>query len=362
MTTGALTLSRDDARRFAVGAQAIGASLSVGDTVRRLGFVQIDPINVCGRMHDHILRNRVPGYRPDDLAQALYPPPSAPRPLVEQHHPKTGIFAAFPAEAWPHLLAAMRRRSRGTGAWSGKLTPRERAMAERVFERLAQGGPVAPEDFADSGRARAVWGSATVAKATLQKLFFHGRLLIAGRRANRRLYDLPERLMASEVLALPEPSAAQTERWLVDQKLRQYRLVALSRAEQRLAADAVAVAVEGCPPLFCRREDLPLLDRRDHGPAGAVLLAPLDPLIYHRPLTRALWDFDYTWEAYTPPRLRKRGYYALPILSGGALVGHVDPAADTRAGRLRVRARRVRRGHATRPALAALASFLGLRL
>jgi uncharacterized protein YcaQ len=92
-----------------------------------------------------------------------------------------------------------------------------------------------------------------------------------------------------------------------------------------------------------------------------LLLAPLDPLIYDRRVARALWDFDYTWEAYTPPAKRVRGYYALPILAGTELVGHVDPKADRAAGKLRIMARRVRRGHSITDALAALASFLGLR-
>jgi uncharacterized protein YcaQ len=78
-------------------------------------------------------------------------------------------------------------------------------------------------------------------------------------------------------------------------------------------------------------------------------------------VTSALWDFDYTWEAYTPPAKRQRGYYAQPVLAGTELVGHVDAKADREKGRLRVVARRVRRGHRTAPAVRALAGWLGLR-
>ncbi len=92
-----------------------------------------------------------------------------------------------------------------------------------------------------------------------------------------------------------------------------------------------------------------------------MLLAPLDPLIYDRRVTSALWGFDYTWEVYTPPAKRKRGYYALPILAGTEIVGHVDPKADREKRRLRVMARSVRRGHKITDAVRALAGWLGLR-
>jgi uncharacterized protein YcaQ len=79
--------------------------------------------------------------------------------------------------------------------------------------------------------------------------------------------------------------------------------------------------------------------------ADALLLAPLDPLIYDRKLTLRLWGFDYVWEVYTPPARRKRGYYALPVLAGTEIVGHVDPKADRERRRLVVVSREVRRGY-----------------
>jgi uncharacterized protein YcaQ len=131
-----------------------------------------------------------------------------------------------------------------------------------------------------------------------------------------------------------------------------------------LVADLVQpVRVEGCPPLYCLRKDAPLFDLLpDNALRPAVqLLAPLDPLIYDRRLTAALWRFDYTWEAYTPPAKRKRGHYALPVLAGIELVGHIDAKADRNTGRLRVLSRSIRRGHKVAPALRDLVQFLGLK-
>ena len=336
------------------------------------GYVQIDPINVCGRMHDLILRNRVHGYREGDLMRHLHggaaPLPAIQRTAFEHHLPDSHVLVAFPLDAWPHLLGAMRRRTRVHSAWSGKLTPRERAFADQILAEITAHGPLSSGHFDDDRRARRVWGAATLAKSTLQKLFFHGRLLIARRDGIRRLYDLPERVLPVAALAAPEPSPTDTARWLVLTKLRQRRLVLLKRDELRMVEDLVQpIAVEGCPPLFCLPEDAALfaeIENREskiENSSDLQLLAPLDPLIYDRRVTAALWGFDYTWEVYTPPHKRTRGYYALPVLAGYELVGHVDPKADRENKKLCVVSRSVRRGHKVAPAVKGLADFLGLQ-
>jgi hypothetical protein len=117
--------------------------------------------------------------------------------------------------------------------------------------------------------------------------------------------------------------------------LRQRRLVFLKRPELPLVGDHVQpVRIDDGPLLYCLREDASLWDELSTlnlqlptSAAAPRLLAPLDPLIYDRRLTLRLWDFDYTWEVYTPAHQRTRGYYALPVLAGDQLVGHVDPKA-----------------------------------
>ena len=93
---------------------------------------------------------------------------------------------------------------------------------------------------------------------------------------------------------------------------------------------------------------------------GSAAVGAARPVVYDRRVAERLWGFDYAWEVYTPPAKRQRGYYALPVLAGTELVGHVDPKADREAGRLRVLSRRVRRGCRVAPAVKALAAFLGL--
>jgi uncharacterized protein YcaQ len=369
--TQALKVSPAGARSFLRRAHLIeNRARDIGSVIAHHGYIQIDPINVCGRMHDHILRNRVQGYREGGLMRHLHGDdsgewtPAEKRVAFEHHLPSKGILVAFPLEAWPHLSEAMHRRTKVTSAWSGRLTPREREFAVRILERFEGEGALGPEDFADERKGRQVWGAATLAKATLQKLFFHGRLLIVGRQNNRRLYDLPHRVLPASVLAERRRTPDETARWLALTRVRQHRLVALKKAELPHVEDLVqAVKIEGFPILYCLKEDVSLFDPAQAAGAEGelLLLAPLDPMIYDRRVTRHVWGFDYTWEVYVPGPKRKRGYYALPVLSGTEFVGHVDLKADREKGRLGVVSRSVRRGHVTAPAIAGLARFLGLR-
>ena len=346
----------------------------VGAVLDRYGYIQIDPINVCGRMHDLILRNRVENYRPGGLMRHLHGDgailsPGA-RTAFEHHLPGSSILVAMPHDAWPHLLEAMRERTLHDGAWSGRLSADERKLAKRILSEIGSRGPLTSSQIEDAGPSRpGVWGSATLAKSTLQKLYFHGRVLIARREGTRRFYDLPDRVLPPATLAASLPHPEETARWLALTKLRQRRLTPLKRNELAHTRDdvlTVKISDADAPLLYILREDLPLLeasreDPESTRPFAPLLLAPLDPLIYDRRTTLALWDFDYTWEVYTPPAKRVRGYYALPVLSGHEIVGHVDPKADMKAGKLNVISRSVRRGHAVAPAVKSLARFLGLR-
>jgi uncharacterized protein YcaQ len=361
------------ARRFLRRALLLDAPVAgIATALAHQGYIQIDPINVCGRMHDLILRHRVRDYREGDLMRHLHgdgtPLPAEARTAFEHHLPADHTLVALTLDAWPHLLSEMRHRTRRNGAWSGRLSPKQKEIAGVILSEITTRGPLSSEDFANTGRSRSVWGSATQAKTAMQKLFFHGRLLIARRdENNRRFYDLPERVLPTALLRQPEPSLSDTARWEVLLKLRQRRLVLLRKRELPLVADLVqAIHVDGCPVLHCLRSDLPLLDSchsdpREESPTTPLLLAPLDPLIYDRRVTSALWDFDYTWEAYTPPAKRVRGYYAQPVLAGLELVGHVDVKADREKRKLRIVSRRVRRGHRVAPAVRALAGWLGLK-
>ena len=127
----ALKLTPAEARSFVHRALLlVQPAPDLGAALAHHGYVQIDPINVCGRMHDLILRNRVVAYREGDLMRHLHGEPAAPlaavaRTAFEHHLPsQQNILVAFPLEAWPHLHAANRARAGRAGTWSGRLDAR----------------------------------------------------------------------------------------------------------------------------------------------------------------------------------------------------------------------------------------------
>jgi uncharacterized protein YcaQ len=83
-------------------------------------------------------------------------------------------------------------------------------------------------------------------------------------------------------------------------------------------------------PGYVHRDHAPLLDRARAGQLRAThttLLSPFDPLVWDRARAQAMFDFEYTIECYTPAPRRRYGYYVLPILHRGVLVGRLDAKA-----------------------------------
>lgn len=313
----ALKLTLAEARCFVHRALLLTQSApDLGAALAHLGYVQIDPINVCGHMHDLFLRNRVVAYREGDLLRHLNGEPAAPlaasaRTAFEHHLPsQQNILVAFPIEAWPHLHAANRARAGRAGTWSGRLDARQRRLAERILSEITARGPLCSDDIDGDQRDHPGWGaSASLAKTTLQKVFFHGRVLIARRINQRRYYDLLERVLPAAPLAAPKPAARESARWFATLKLRQRRLASLKRDELRAIDDLVQpIAIEDCGQHYCLSSDRPLLLSSLESLGSKLgnfpprLIAPLDPLIYDRRLTARLWNLDYTWEVYTRRR------------------------------------------------------------
>lgn len=363
-----LTVSKLTARRFMRIATGLENGFpNVETALDHLGFVQIDPINVCGRMQDHILRNRVATYQEGDLERHLHAPDQ--RTAFEHHLPDSQNLAALPLDAWPHLQRTMQNRSLSDSNWSGKLTSAERKIAKQILTRIATEGPLCSQDIKSERKIKThAWDTGSLAKSALQKLFFHGRVLISRREKNRRYYDLPEHVLPSATLNTAIPSEAETTRWLALLKLRQRRLTVLKATEFNSAEDQVtSVSVKNTPTprLHVLTSDAEILDRAAGIPkttSKPLLLAPLDPVIYDRRVTETLWDFDYRWEVYVPPLKRRRGYYVLPLIHGHRFIGHADLKADRSARALHIISHQSTNTNHARAAIRSLAAFLGLKV
>lgn len=359
---GHVQLTARQARGFMQLATGLCAPMSsIGQALDHLGFVQIDPINVCGRMQDHILRHRVMGYQEHDLMRHLHA--GGARVAFEHHLPDSGNLAALPLQAWPYLQRSMRERRASESSWAGELSPAEKKLAPRILSRVLAEGPLCPQDIDSDRKPKSyAWDSTSVAKGTMQKLFFHGRLLIARREANRRYYDLPERVLPAATLNVRTPSEKETIRWLALLKLRQRRLSVLTRAELREIVDdvlPVTLSDRAGPTLYILRADSDKLDC-DTNPPGPILIAPLDPIIYDRRVTESVWSYDYRWEVYVPPQKRIRGYYALPLLHRHRFIGHADLKADRPRGVLNRVGGEVSAASHLCTAVGSLAAFLNL--
>ena len=305
----------------------------VASAVERLEFAQEDSINVCGRIHDLILWARVAGYAPSLLHDALY---QSPRQVFEYYFPN---LVVLPLADYPYFVRAMQRRAATPGRWHG-LQDDEHAVAERVLAHMDTHGPLRTRAAAgEDGHTMSGWGTrTTVAARVITKLWLHGRLTVARRENFERWFDRTERLLP-HVAALPLPTEADEQAHLLRKRKRSQRLFRLRKGDtDTLGADAfVPLKIEGVArQWWILREDLPALHAAHDGTASDTLhlLAPLDPLVYDRGRNRDVWDFDYTWEVYTPAAKRKWGYYVLPILHGDRLVGRVDPKIDRKTGLL----------------------------
>src|SRR5262249_5853051 len=86
---------------------------------------------------------------------------------------------------------------------------------------------------------------------------------------------------------------------------------------------------------YVHRDFAPMIDAASNGELASTvttLLSPFDPVVWDRKRAAALFDFDYVIECYVPAVKRKYGYYVLPILNRGKLIGRVDAKAHRANG------------------------------
>jgi uncharacterized protein len=348
-----LVLSSDEARRFLVRRHLLtpprslpAESESVLAVVRRLGLLQFDPLEAPGaRSHELVLHARIAGYQRGWCERWLYGPD---RRLFEVYNKSLNIVPT--AELPLYRLGWERSEAR----YRDGIFHEQAQVVGAVLERIRREGPLSTSDFAEHAHSVEWWWAPTrVARAVLEALFVSGRLGIARREGNRRLYELTERLLPARLLARREPEEVAIRHRL----LSRFRALGMtapsapeevmggagSAAERRrgtlaLVEEGVLVEarVEGLRwPHYLLAEEVPLLEEGD-APAAVTFLSPQDPLVCDRGMLRDLWGFDYRWEVYVPEAKRRWGYYVLPLLFGHRLVGRIEPRFDRRRRRLEV--------------------------
>ena len=276
-----------------------GSAQSVLETVRRLGFLQIDPISSVAPPQYLVLWSRLGHYDRAELDRLLWEE----KKLVEWR------AFIYPMEDLPYLRARMRGYSRRRSEYLKE----HRAFRQYVMRELESRGPLLSREIethvSRKGRDRHDWWGARQMGLMLEVLSARGLVAVAGRRGGQRVWDLAERVY-------PDTEVATTKEADAYFKEKRWRSLGVKLERGRFLAHPDAV-------------DGPVLNR-------ITFLSPFDRLIHDRGRTEALWDFYYRLEMYVPKLKREYGYYVLPILRGDRLVGRIEPVYNRKTRELTV--------------------------
>jgi len=326
---------------------------SLQDFVAATGGLQLDSINVVERAHYVTAWSRFGPYDRASFDRLVY----RRRVLFEYWSHVACMVATRHFPAWRR---AMLDYERGHKGWSTFLRKHARVI-EEVERAIAEQGPLGNADFQHRRPTggRAGWWNWKPATHALDFLFMKGRIAVASRTHFHKRFDLIERVLPG-ALSEPPLTPEAFRRWHVVQSLRAMgaatlpdlnwymtfprRFTATRRATLRALereGAVVEIAIEGARGRwFALREDLDALaaaGRRRQASRGATLLSPFDSFLWHRERTRRLFGFDYRIEVYVPAHKRTHGYYSLPILVDGHLVGKADVKNHRERRRLELR-------------------------
>ncbi|MDW4910416.1 crosslink repair DNA glycosylase YcaQ family protein [Streptomyces sp. ADMS] len=340
-------LSADEARRIALRAQGFlgtpNRKAGVRGILRHLGAVQLDTISVLARSHELIPYARL-GAIPRKKVEDAYwaPDPTNPQTALAPTTTSTPHPHAFeywshaacvlPVEEWPHF-AFRRRAYRSRPQWNHDLPPDAYAQ---VIKQLRTEGPLTATELGGAKRT-SEWWDWSGTKVAVERALMYGEVVCVERRGWKRVYDLAERAIPATLLH-DELDDTECLRRLV--RLAGQSLGVGTRADiadyHRLKAEQVdaVIADSGLVPVTVEGWGKPAwadpaaLETPPRGRHRTTLLSPFDSLIWERARTERIFGFTHRLEAYVPKPKRVYGYFAMPVLAGGHLVGRVDPARE----------------------------------
>ncbi|WP_439839165.1 winged helix-turn-helix domain-containing protein [Aeromonas caviae] len=344
-------LSLQDARHLQLAAQGLltprRARATPADLlacIRRMALLQIDTISVVARSPYLVLFSRLGHYDPRWLEQLL-----ADGDLFE-YWAHEACFV--PREDYRLLRHRMLDPAAMGWKFSAQWLKTHGGEIAQIVERIRQDGPVRAFDFERKGDKGNGWWDWKPEKRHLEVLFTAGQLMVRERRNFQRVYDLAERVMPewNDERDLPSPDLARRDMvrascralglvktgWVADYyrlKRGKYDALLHQLADE---GELLPVRVEGWQHgAFVHTSLADELVRAQAGTLKAshtAVLSPFDPLVWDRKRASELFGFDYRIECYTPAPKRQYGYFVLPLLHRGKLVGRMDAKAHRKEG------------------------------
>jgi len=341
-----LTLSQDEARLLTLRAQGfIGAQARRGGVpamLKRVGAVQLDTISVLARSHELVAYARLGPVSRQQIERAYWHPR---RPAAFEYW--SHAACVLPLEEWPYY--DFRRRAFAARGWRWHQSHPD--VCQQVLDRIRTEGPLTTTDLGGARRGGPWWDWSDT-KIAVEWLLDTGAVVCARRVGWRRVYDLPERVVPAGLLGreLPDEEclthltevAGRALGVVAHPDLPDYQRIVYNgaslRQDGRSPSAAAAAEAAGLVPVQIaagRRgpavrawaDPAALLDgAASTGRHRTTLLSPFDSLIWHRRRTLRLFGFEHGLEAYVPAAKRVHGYFTMPLLAGGQLVGRVDPA------------------------------------
>ena len=343
--------------------------------IKKLGVVQIDSVNVLVRSQELPLFSRLGDHDRNAISKA-----TSHRKIFEYWGHEA---AHLPVELHPVFRFKMH------AARSGKLKhwgltsfyADNKAFVRRILKHVEINGSTCARDLSTRTTKKSSWWDWDEAKTALEYLFLTGELMSCGRGSDfARVYDTPERVLPEKILQMPTLSETDARKDLLVRAMRAQGVATLRdladyyRQKPAVVKPLVSelveqgvlreVAVDGWQDTAYVHRDMKLPKRL----FATALLSPFDSLVWCRPRNERLFNFHYRIEIYTPKEKRKFGYYVLPFMMNGQMVGRVDLKADRENSKLLVQSVHTEKG-IKRPAindaltseLRLMASWLGLR-
>ena len=334
----------------------------VYDAVRRVGWLQLDTLQVVNRAQYVTLWSRLGDYDAETLDRLAFDggaasPDNARRLFEYWAH----AACLIPLAEYRRFIPMMRRRRRGRGGWHRKWAsdPDNRRLTQTILAKIRADGAGKPSDFRTEKKTPGAWWNWDDAKIALEHLYDVGELAIANRVNFQRVYDARERVLPRWV-DTSEPSEEEAFKRLLEISMKALGVCEpaqvgdyfhMKRTEAKplvesLIADGAFVQVRAtladgeARDMLIHRDDRRPLDMAADGaikPRRTTFLSPFDSLFWARGRDERFWKFNQILECYKREPDRIWGYFCLPILDGGRLVGRFDPKMERKTGVMRIK-------------------------